>query len=154
VADRLDETDFRNLMPVNIDKGYPEDGPLRKASPLLRMSALADYANIHVFDIPGGAAAGLSGAVAVVFDKEKGGTNGAIGLAADLDEDLRTDVLAFAMAVYIADTELLMSQPEGRLGIGRKRLEPAKLGAGRLAYHMVLACGRNTPSATFDLEPI
>jgi hypothetical protein len=130
-----------------------DNGPLQEATPYLRLSALADKANVYVLDVPQEDADGLAGAIAVGFDKN-GELRGMIGLAEDLDEDLCSDVFAFGIAVFVGDTQRITSSTSGSLGIGRERLQPAKKGPGHLAWHMLRTCGRNTPSATFDLESI
>lgn len=126
------------------------DGPLAQPTPLLRMRALADQVEIKVTDIPTEDAAGLAGFVAVGYTEE-GDQRGLIGLAEDLDDDLRVDVLAFGIAVFAADAETIANSSDSWLGIGRERLSPVKNGIGHLAWHMLHTCGRDTPSATFDL---
>jgi hypothetical protein len=127
--------------------------PLAQPTPFLRLVALAGQTGIHVFDMSPEDAAGLAGAIAVGIDKE-GELRATIGIAEDLDEDLRADVLAFGIAVFIGDTKKLTSRLNGVLGIGRDRLQAASEGAGHLAWHLLVSSGRNSPSATFGLVPI
>jgi hypothetical protein len=129
------------------------DSPLTQPTLLLRMRALADQVEIKVLDVPIEEAAGLAGFVAVGYNDE-GDQRGLIGLAEDLDDDLRVDVLAFGIAVFAADSETIANSANSWLGIGRERLTPAKKGVGNLAWHMLHTCGRNTPSATFELVSV
>jgi hypothetical protein len=117
------------------------------------MRAIAAQVEIKVTDVPKDDTAGLAGFVAVGYD-EDGDERGLIGLAEDLDDDLRVDVLAFGIAVFAADSERIANSANSWLGIGRERLSPAKTGVGHLAWHMLHTCGRDTPSATFELVAV
>jgi hypothetical protein len=120
------------------------------ATPLSRLSALAEHAGIDVVTMDAEGVGGLAGAIAIGLD-EHGQPRTTIGVAEDLDDDLRTDVLAFCVAVVVGDTQRITSSASGCLDIRRERLEPVRQGPGHLAKHMLYTCGRDTPSATFDL---
>jgi hypothetical protein len=92
----------------------------------------------------------FAGAVSIGFD-DAGELRGLVGLAEDLDEELRVDVLAFGVASYVGELARIANTSRGGLGIGRHRLPAARAGAGHLAWHMLRTCGRDNPSATFDL---
>jgi hypothetical protein len=134
--------------------GRPDGDPLREATLLLRLTALAKQAGVvDVFDMSVQSCAGLAGAIAIGIDKD-GNLRATIGLADDLNDELRADVLAFGVAVFVGEPTLLTSRPNGLLGLGRERLLPAKRGPGHLAWHMLYSCGRTTVSATFEVVPI
>jgi hypothetical protein len=100
--------------------------------PLSRISALAEDIGVIVFDVPPEATDGLAGAVAVAGIDPDGVLRASIGLAEDLNEQLRSDVLAFGIAVFVGEPGRLLSQANGMLGIGRARLKCAQRGAGYL----------------------
>jgi hypothetical protein len=131
---------------------YPADGPMWQPTPLLRITAIAADRGIILTDIPAEDTAGLAGAIGVGTD-DAGQLRAVVGLADDLDEDVRIDVIAFAVAVFVGDVDRLVDAPGGRIGLGRERL-PSTPGIGHLAFHMAYSCGRDTPSATFELVPI
>jgi hypothetical protein len=132
---------------------YPENSPLREATPFLRLCALAASVNVGVFNMAEAQSFGLAGVLGLGTVQD-GQRHAAIGLADGIDEDLRTDVLAFGLAVFAADADVIMSRADGCLGISQERLEPAKKGVGHLAWHMLNTCGRDSPSATFDVVPM
>lgn len=132
--------------------GYPENGPLTKPTPLLRVLALAEQANVDVFDIAQ-ASEQLAAAVTVGQSKD-GRLTATLGLISGLAEDLRTDVVAFALALFASDPHAITNTPQATIAISRTRLEPAKDGPGHLARHMLYACGRTTPSATFAVAAL
>jgi hypothetical protein len=76
-------------------------------------------------------------------------------LSPSLDDDLRADVLAFAVAVCcsieVGDTapEGYIAAPDGYVAIGRERLPDPPKGPGRLARLFAQQCGRDIDSATF-----
>lgn len=144
------EAPLQRGIPEDLD--YPADGPLRQPTPLLRMTALVQKEGIVVTDLAAASTGRLAGAIALAVD-ERQQLRAVVGLADDLDEDLRTDLLAFALALFVGDPNRLADQPDARLGLGRKRL-PSARGVGHLAFHMVYGCGRDTPSATFELVPL
>jgi len=84
-----------DVLSVDIGPDYAADGPLREATPYLRMVATAESVGIHVFDLPEDAQTGLSGSVTAGFKGDD--LRGLVGLAPNLDEDRRTDVLASAL---------------------------------------------------------
>jgi hypothetical protein len=142
------EVPLRRGLPDECDD-YPPDGPLRQPTPLLRVTAMAKDTGMILTGIPADDTGGLAGAIGVGVD-ETGQLRAVIGLAEDLDEDLRVDVLAFAVALFVGDPDRLVGEPGGRLGVGRERL-PSAPGVGHLAFHMAYSCGRDTHSATFEL---
>lgn len=119
-------------------------------TPIARLMALAMETSVRVFDVPANHSVELAGLVGVTSDKD-GEPQCRIGLTDDLDDDLRTDVLAFGLAVLVGTPEILDESPDGILGIGRQRLPRADHGPGRLAWHMLQTCGRESPSTTFRL---
>jgi hypothetical protein len=120
-------------------------------SPLQRMQAVAEAADIDVFALPAGECGNeFAGAVAVGYP-ENGEVHGMVGLAEDLDDNLRVDVLAYGIAAFCGERERIISTQQGLLGIGRVRLPNERTGIGHLAWHMVRTCGRLSPSATFEL---
>jgi hypothetical protein len=129
---------------------YPTDGPLRQPTPYLRLAATAEQAGAHIFDLPNDIHPELAAAIALRFD-DNDHIHAIISLATDLDEDLRTDVLAYALALYIADPLHIANQPDAILTISRTRLPPTTHGPGHLAWHLLHSCGRNATTATFDL---
>ncbi|CAM4098392.1 hypothetical protein KIPE111705_40285 [Kibdelosporangium persicum] len=133
-----------------LDADYPSDGPLRAATPYLRMVALAADSGVDVFEVSATVAEGLGGAVGVGFDSSDA-VRGTIGLAEDLDEDLRTDILAFGFAVFADIPREIAAMPNRAVGIKRERRARARHGPGHLAWHMLYSCGRDTESATFTL---
>lgn len=136
------------------DGEYPDTGPLHEATPFLRLSALANQIGMDIFPVSEHEAPdGIGGGIAIALDQQ-GQLRAIVGLAENMDEDLRTDILAFAIAMFVGDTAKIASRPDGYVGIGRKRLKPPKKGVGHLAWHMARTCGRNTLSATFELVPI
>ncbi|MEV4317780.1 hypothetical protein [Actinocrispum sp. NPDC049592] len=147
------EVDPGHSFPIQVNDSYPADGPLRQPTPLLRIRALAEFTQKHIVNVPKEDAAGTAGFVAIGYDEE-GNQRGLIGIAEDLDDGLKADVLAFALAVFAGDSERIANSADGWLAIGRDRLAPAKEGIGYLAWHMLISCGRGTPSATFELLPI
>jgi hypothetical protein len=145
-------TDTYVPIPAVLISDYPVDGPLRQLTPWRRLEAAAASVDVQIFYAPEVESAGLAGVVGAGFKDDD--LHGLVVLATDLDEDLRTDVLAFAVSVFAADGPRLLTYPGARLGIRRERLSPAETGPGRLAEVIVGQCGRKTPSATFPLEPI
>jgi hypothetical protein len=130
-----------------------DNGPLWKPTPLARIWAVAEQAGMRIVDIPKNSTDGLGGAIACALDENEE-LRGIIFLAEDLDDNTRADILAFGMSVFVGETHRITNTPEGRIGIGRKRLQSAKKGAGHLAWHLLQTCGRTTPSATFSLVHI
>ncbi|WP_125726786.1 hypothetical protein [Kibdelosporangium aridum] len=132
--------------------GYPKDGPLTKSTPLQRVLALADTTNVDVFDLTDGTPADVSALATLSQDNDN--LAATIGLAPDLTDDLRTDVIAFAIALIVAMPQTITSTPKGAIAISRTRLDPATDGPGHLARHMLYTCGRTTPSATFAVAAV
>jgi hypothetical protein len=145
------EVPLQRGLPDDCDD-YPADGPLRQPTPLLRVTAMAQDTGMILTVIPADDTGGLAGAIGVGVD-EAGRLRAVVGLADDLDEDLRIDVIAFAVALFVGAPKRLIETPDGRIGLGRERL-PSASGPGHLAFHMAYSCGRDTPSATFELVPI
>jgi hypothetical protein len=129
---------------------YPANGPLRQPTPYLRLAATAEQADAHIFDLPNDIHPELAAAIALRFD-DNNHIHAIISLATDLEDDLRTDVLAYALALYIADPTHIANQPDAILTISRTRLPPTTHGPGHLAWHLLHSCGRNATTATFDL---
>ncbi|ASR36504.1 hypothetical protein BAY61_17510 [Prauserella marina] len=127
----------------------PIDDPML-TTPSAKLCAVALEGQIRVFDVPVEASEGFGGAVAAGMDDD-GSVRGMVGLAEDLDDDLRADVLAFGIAVLAGAMNVVTRSPNGYLAIGRTRLPAAPTGVGHLAWHMARTCGRDTPSATFEL---
>lgn len=127
----------------------PIDDPLLP-TPVARLYAVAAQAGIRVFDMSPQLSEGFAGTVAVGVEHD-GELSCMVGLAEDLDDELRADVLAFGIAVLAGATPLVESTPDGFLCIGRNRLPSAATGPGHLAWHMVRTCGQDTSSATFEL---
>ena len=132
---------------------YPSDGPLNAATPFLRLSALAASTGVDVFNVSEKQSSGLAGALGVALDPAFQ-LRGTIGLAKGLDEELRTDVLAFALAIYTAEAGEVARTRHGSVGICRDRKPHAKRGVGHLAWHMLYNSGRETDSATFEVVVI
>ncbi|MBE1461366.1 hypothetical protein [Kibdelosporangium phytohabitans] len=128
---------------------YPIDGALTKPTPYLRVLALAPAANIDVFDFSHPIPDELGAAITLALD-DNDQLRATIGLDPHLNEDLRTDLLAFAIALYTAEPERIDNTPNAALGIPKTRVRAARRGAGHLAYHIAFSCGRKTSSATFD----
>ncbi|MCE7011833.1 hypothetical protein LWC34_54830 [Kibdelosporangium philippinense] len=110
---------------------------------------MAEHVGVVLADIVADDATGLAGAMGVGFEDD-GQLRALVGLAEDFDDGLRTDVLAFALALFTGEPQRLVKAPGGRLGIGRRRLTPTA-GVGHLAFHLAYSCGRDTSSATFEL---
>jgi hypothetical protein len=142
--------ELRGPLLTRANKDYNPKGPLWKDTPFERLSAIARDARIHLVDIPEADTDGLAGAIATGH-YPTGELRAIIFLAEDLDHDTRTDVLAFAIAVFVGEPNRITSQPKGYIGITRDRLPPATKGAAHLAWHMLWTCGRRSPSATFKL---
>ncbi|ONI77086.1 hypothetical protein ALI144C_33885 [Actinosynnema sp. ALI-1.44] len=138
------------LQRAEVNADYPPDGPLREATPYRRMTGLAAHAGLDVFELPADNAQGLAGAVQVVVDRA-GKTRATVGLAQDLDEGLRTDVLAFAVALFADQADRIQKTPNSAIGIRREPQPPDATGPGHVAWHMAEACGRETTSATFTV---
>ncbi|GAA4410171.1 hypothetical protein ACFQV2_12750 [Actinokineospora soli] len=120
-------------------------------NPFERILALACEIEVDVFDLPADTCGhGFAGAVAVGID-EKNQLRGLVGLADDLDNDLKADTLAFGIAVFAGEPDRIMATAGASLGIGRERQPAASKGPGHLAWHMLYSCGRISPSATFAL---
>ncbi|MFC0105646.1 hypothetical protein [Kibdelosporangium aridum] len=132
--------------------GYPKDGPLTKPTPLQRVLALAEKANVDVSDITDGTADDTSALVAV--DQNTDNFAATLALAPDLPEDLRTDVIAFAIALIVGTPQAITDTPNDAIAISRIRLAPTKEGPGHLARHMLCTCGHTTPSATFAITAL
>jgi hypothetical protein len=94
------------------------------STPATRLLALALGTGIRVFDISAARSVGLAGLVGIGFDKNSEPQR-SVGLADDLDDDLRADVLAFGLAVLVGTPEILAESPDGVLGISRHRLPQA-----------------------------
>jgi hypothetical protein len=83
-----------------------------------------------------------------------------IVLAADMDDDLRANVLAFALAMValIGDGVLdpaLYADPEGQhITIGREYQPLPAVGLGHLAVTMAEAVGRVGPPPVFEVLPV
>ncbi|WP_285503395.1 hypothetical protein [Actinokineospora sp. NBRC 105648] len=122
-------------------------------TPVGRLYDVADKAHIIVFDVTAEDAEGYAGAVGIGFD-EQDTRFGLVGLAEDLDDDLRADVLSFGIAAVVGDAARIMAATDGYLAIERTRRPAAQAGVGHLAWHIARSCGRATPSATFDLVDI
>lgn len=121
------------------------------ANPLERMYALAAEIEVDVLDVPAEVCTDqFCGVVGGGYDQE-GQFRGLVGLADDIDDDLRLDALAFGIAVFVAQPDRIAATAAGSLGIGRERRPVAPSGPGHLAWHMLHSCGRTSPSATFDL---
>ncbi|MFC0105602.1 hypothetical protein [Kibdelosporangium aridum] len=131
--------------------GYPKDGPLTKATPLQRVLALAETANVDVFDLADVTPTYVSALVTIDQCNDNLATT--ISLTPDLTEDLKTDVIAFALAV-VGTPHTITNTPNSAVAISRTRLAPAKDGPGHLARHMLYTCGRTTPSATFAITAL
>jgi hypothetical protein len=129
---------------------YPKDGPLRQPTPYLRLAATAEQAGAHIFDLPTDIHPELVAAIALRFDADNQ-IQAIISLATDIDENLRTDVLAYALALYTADPLHIANQPDAILTISRTRLPPTTHGPGHLAWHLLHSHGRQIQSATFRL---
>nr|WP_157527205.1 hypothetical protein [Kibdelosporangium sp. MJ126-NF4]CEL13517.1 hypothetical protein [Kibdelosporangium sp. MJ126-NF4]CTQ99202.1 hypothetical protein [Kibdelosporangium sp. MJ126-NF4] len=138
--------------PANLPN-YPADGALTKPTPYLRVVALAAAANIDVFDFPHDIPEELGAAITLALD-DNDKLCATVGLDRRLDEDLRTDLLAFAIALYTAEPKRIATTPNAALGITQTRLQPAKHGPGHLAWHMLYSCERVVPSATFTIVSI
>ncbi|WP_173142001.1 hypothetical protein [Kibdelosporangium persicum] len=131
---------------------YPKNGPLTKTTPLQRVLALAETANVDVFDLANGAPTEVSALVTVSQDPDD--LAATVGLAPDLTEDLRTDVIAFVIALVVGTPQTITNTPQATVAISRTPLEPAADGPGHLARHMLYTCGRTTPSATFAIAAV
>jgi hypothetical protein len=125
------------------------DDPLLP-TPISRLCALAAETGSSVGDVPDDDCAGAAGCVAVGVD-DQGQVHGMVLLSDALDDGLRADVLAFAVATLAAEPQRVIDAPDGWLAIGRDRLPAARRGVGHLAWHMARSCGRDTPSATFEV---
>lgn len=135
--------------------GHREDGRRTEDSdpsltPYERMRAVAKEADVEVLDVPADVCGDeFAGYVAVGFTSD-GEIRGLIGLAEDLDDDLRADVVAFGLATFVGDLESITTTKTGGLGIGRVPL-PTATRVGHLAWHMVRSSGRYARSTTFEL---
>jgi hypothetical protein len=132
---------------------YPKDGPLRQPTPYLRLAGVAEQASAHIFALPNNIHPNLAAAIALRHDS-KDHIHAIISLATNLDEDLRTDLLAYALAIYIADPHQIAGQPDAILTISRTRLPPTQRGPGHLAWHLLHSCGRDAPQPIFDTMQI
>ncbi|WP_132116519.1 hypothetical protein [Actinocrispum wychmicini] len=131
--------------------GYDPNGPLWQPTILTRLFGFTTSIDIHVYDVAQEDTDGLGAAIAAGYTKNND-LRGLIFLAKDLDYNLRVDILAFAFAIYIADTTRFLASPLSYIAVGRERSKPARQGPGHLAWHILWSCGRKTSSATFDLE--
>ncbi|MPZ00547.1 MAG: hypothetical protein GEU97_21725 [Actinophytocola sp.] len=123
-------------------------------SPWERLCALAREADIEVCQLaPELSDHDVAGAVAINCD-DNAGPPGLVALAEGLDDDTRTDVLAFGIAMFTTEHEQPPGDPVITFGIRRHRLPAAPSGVGHLAWHMLRTCGRLTSSATFDVVPL
>jgi hypothetical protein len=120
-------------------------------TPDARLRALALESGIQVFgDLTGDGSDGVGGAAAVAV-QGCGDVHRLAWVAEGLDDGLRVDVLAFAMAL-LADPDDPVGHARGsQIGIGSERLAAARYGAGHLAWHLAAMCGRVSPSTTFAL---
>lgn len=119
-------------------------------TPWARMRFLASKAGVTIDELPKDVRAGLGGAVSIGCD-EDGVQHALVALAEDLDDNLRTDILAFGLAMVAVEPNLVAYAPGSSLGIRREALPPANSGIGHVAWHMARSCGRDTPSAMFEL---
>src|ERR1043165_9875194 len=127
---------------------YPTDGAPTKPTPYLRILALAAETGIDVFDFPNAIPKELGAAITLSLD-DNDKLRATVGLDPHLDEDPRTDLLAFAIALFSAEPKRIANTPNAALGISKTRLTPAKHGPGHLAWHVLHSCSRDVPSATF-----
>lgn len=123
-------------------------------TPDARLRALAVGAGIQVFDdLKGDGGDGIGGAAAVVFDDD-GQAHRLVWVAEGLADELRADVLAFAIALVADPDDPVGRTPAGRVGIGSDRLPAAGDGVGHVAWHLAAACGRTSPSTTFGVRSL
>jgi hypothetical protein len=121
-------------------------------TPLARLYAMAMHGsiNVSVYDDSDEPWPDSETAALASYD-------GIVILNPSLDDDLRADVLAFAIAVccsiVIGDTapEGRIAAPDGYVAIGRERLPEPPNGPGRLAKLFARQCGRDIDSATFSV---
>ncbi len=124
---------------------------LARADPFARLHDTAARLGITVLD---GSAADSqwpdeSAAAIVAFGEH-------IALKPDLDDDLRTDVLAMALIVAAvmgdrpAGHSCAITAPGGLVLISRTHAGQGESGPGKLATLLVRKCGRDTASAAFD----
>lgn len=103
------------------------------AKPLARMHALAAEVEVDVFDLPTDVCTGrFCGVVGVGYDPERQ-LRGLVGLAVDIDDDLKADALAFGIAVFVAQPDHIAATATGSLSTGRERRPVASSGPGYLA---------------------
>lgn len=150
----MDELSRLPLCPV-CGQPIPAPGPGSVVrDPLLttpdaRLRALALESGILTFaDLTGDGSDGVGGAVAVAHVAD-GEVSGLAWVAEDLDDGLRADVLAFAIALLADPADPVGHARGSRVGIGSQRLPAAPNGAGHVAWHLAAACGRVSPSTTF-----
>jgi hypothetical protein len=149
----LGDTICRNICERTDDPADKGDASINDpllSTPVARLLALAMGTGVRVVDVSAAHSVGLAGLVGVSLDND-GEPLCSIGLADDLDDDLRADVLAFDLAVLAGTPEILDASRDGILGISRQRLPQASNGPGNLAWHMLQPCGRESPSTTFRL---
>lgn len=119
-------------------------------TPLARLLALASEVGMMVEAVSREVMMDLAGAVSIGYD-EKGEARSITFLAEDLGDELRADVLAFAIALFAAEPDRISAAPDGFVGIGSQRRSDPGRGTGHLAWHMARSCGRETSSTTFDV---
>lgn len=101
-----------------------------------QVAAMAATAGTHVLDVPSSDSEGLAGVVGIGYD-DAGQLHGMIGLADDLDDGLRADVLTFRLAMVVGGRH--RGQPERVSGnwwaataIGTARTCPSGMAHGAL----------------------
>lgn len=120
------------------------------ATPDARLRALAVEVGIQVFDdLTGNGSDGIGGAAAVVAD-ECGDVHQLVWVAQGLEDGLRADVLAFAIALVADPDDPVGCARASRIGIGAERV-PVWDRVGHVAWHLAASCGRVSPSTTFAL---
>jgi hypothetical protein len=85
------------------------------------MTATAENNGMVLTDIPAEDADGPAGAIWIAVDETER-LRAMLSLAEDLDDDLRIDVLAFTVALFVGAPQRRPNEPGGQLGIGRDRL--------------------------------
>jgi hypothetical protein len=123
----------------------------RLAEPFARLRDTAARIGITVLDSTAGDTAWPDeGTAAVVAFGEH------IALQPDLDDGMRTDVLAMALIVAAvmgdrpAGHPCAITAPDGIVLISRTRAIHGDSGPGRLATLLIRKCGKETASAAFD----
>lgn len=113
-----------------------------------RLRAVAMESGIEIFDdLP--EEDGVGGAAAV--ERFPDGLHRLAWVAEGLDDALRADVVAFLIALLADPDDPVRQAPGSRIGVWCERLAPAPDGVGHVAWHMAAACGRVSPSTTFEV---